>query len=200
MCSSDLFRLETVDVFKKALEYFPDAANTCYYLGNLLFDKQPDVAMEYWQKAVEKKPDFVMAYRNLGWGYKYHVKDARKAITTYEKAISLDNSEACWFTELDEVYESAGTGVSERLEMLVQNHRTTVKRYDSFVREIRMLIINGEYDRAISYLTTHFFSRQEGVNDLHDIYADACLLAGEKMMGEKNYPKAYSYLDRKSVV
>ncbi len=187
------FRLETVDVFKKALEYFPDAANTCYYLGNLLFDKQPDVAMEYWQKTVEQKPDFAMAYRNLGWGYKYHVKDARKSISNYEKAISLDNSQACWFTELDEVYESAGTGVSKRLEMLVQNHRTTVKRYDSFVREIRMLIINGEFDQAIEYLTTHFFSRQEGVNDLHDIYADACLLAGEKMMNEKNYARAYSY-------
>jgi tetratricopeptide (TPR) repeat protein len=187
------FRLETVGVYKKALEYLPDAANTCYYLGNLLFDKQPDVAMEYWQKAIEKQPDFAMAYRNLGWGYKFHVKDAQKAIRNYEKAISMDNSLACWFTELDEVYESAGVDVSKRLEMLVQNHRTTVKRYDSFVREIRMLIINGEYDQAISYLTTHFFSRQEGVNDLHDIFADVCLLAGEKMMKEKKYPKAYSY-------
>ncbi len=187
------FRLETVDVYKKAMEYLPEAANTYYYMGNLLFDKQQDVAMEYWQKAVERKPDFAMAYRNLGWGYKYHVKDTQKAITTYEKAISLDNSEACWFTELDEVYESAGTGVSKRLEMLVQNHRTTVKRYDSFVREIRMLIINGEFDQAIEYLTTHFFSRQEGVNDLHDIYADACLLAGEQKMGEGKFSDALRF-------
>lgn len=187
------FRLETEAVYEKAIEYLPDATNTYYYMGNLLFDKQPDLAMEYWQKAIDKKPDFAMAYRNLGWGYKYHVKDAGEAISNYEKAVRLDNSLACWFTELDEVYESTGAAISKRLEILTQNHETVIKRYNSFVREIRMLINIGEYDKAINYLTTHFFSRQEGVNDLHDIYVDACLLAGEQMMEEGNYTKACKY-------
>jgi tetratricopeptide (TPR) repeat protein len=56
-----------------------------------------------------------------------------------------------------------------------------------------MLIINGEFDQAIEYLTTHFFSRQEGVNDLHDIYADACLLAGEQKMGEGKFSDALRF-------
>lgn len=187
------FRLETVKVYKTALNYLPEAANTYYYLGNLLFDKQPDQAMNYWQQAVKYKPDFAMAYRNLGWGYRYHVKDLGKAIANYEKAIRIDNSQAIWFTELDQVYESAGTNILKRAEILTQNHETARKRYESFVREIRMLIMTGEYDKAINYLTNDYFSRQEGVDNLHDIYTDACLLKGITLMDNGKYNEAYQF-------
>jgi tetratricopeptide (TPR) repeat protein len=187
------FRLETVNAYEKAMEYLPDAANTYYYMGNLFFDKQPDKAMTYWQKAVEKNPNFAMAYRNLGWAYKFHEKDAAKAIANYEKAISLDASQAVFFTELDEVYESANINVQKRYELLSRRHATVQKRYDSFVREIRMTILACEYDKAIELLTSRFFSRQEGVNDLHDIYVDACLLAGKAQIEHGNTAKAYAY-------
>ncbi|MDR1682508.1 MAG: tetratricopeptide repeat protein, partial [Candidatus Symbiothrix sp.] len=187
------FRLETVKVYEKAMEYLPDAANSYYYMGNLLFDKQADKAMIYWQKALGKNPNFAMAYRNLAWAYKFHVKDAAKAIANYEKAISLDASQALFFTELDEVYESANVDVKKRYEILSQHHATVQKRYDSFVREIRMTILAGEYDKAIEHLTSHFFSRQEGVNDLHDIYVDACLLAGKAQLEQGNIAKACEY-------
>ncbi|MDD4589476.1 MAG: DUF5107 domain-containing protein [Parabacteroides sp.] len=187
------FRLETVRVYEKAMEYLPDAANTYYYMGNLLFDKQPDKAMTYWQKAVEKNQGLAMAYRNLGWAYKFHVKDPAKAIVNYEKAISLDVSQAAFFTELDEVYESANTAPQKRYDILSKHHETVQKRYDSFVREIRMTILAGEYDKVIEHLTSNFFSRQEGVNDLHDIYVDACLLAGKAQLAQGNTARAYEY-------
>ncbi len=187
------FRLETVKVYLKALEYMPDNANTCYYLGNLLFDKQPDHAMEWWHKAIETDPKFAMAYRNLGWGYRFHVGDTLRAMTAYEKAISLDSTQAIFFTELDEVYESANADISRRLSLLTRHHGTVKQRYDSYVREIRMLILSGEYDKAINYLTSDFFSRQEGVNDLHDIYVDACLLAGMEQMQEGSMAVACEY-------
>jgi tetratricopeptide (TPR) repeat protein len=180
-------------VYEKAMEYLPDAANTYYYMGNLLFDKQPDKAMTYWQKAVEKNQGLAMAYRNLGWAYKFHVKDPAKAIVNYEKAISLDVSQAAFFTELDEVYESANTAPQKRYDILSKHHETVQKRYDSFVREIRMTILAGEYDKVIEHLTSNFFSRQEGVNDLHDIYVDACLLAGKAQLAQGNTARAYEY-------
>lgn len=187
------FRLETVKVYETAISYFPKEANTYYYLGNLLFEKQPDLAMHYWKQATEQNPDFAMAYRNIGWGYKYHQKDLKKAINSYEKAISIDSSQAIWFTELDELYENSGVDISKRHAILTQNHETVKKRYRSFVREIRMLIHVGEYDKAINYLTTHYFSRQEGVDNLHDIYVDACLLKGLSLMEDEQYAEAYSF-------
>jgi len=187
------FRLETLKVYEKAMDYLPEAANTPYYAGNLLFQKQPDEAMDYWKQAVRLNPDFAMACRNLGWGYKFHVKDAAKAIAHYEKAIALDASQAGFFTELDEVYESAGVSPQQRYAMLSKHHDVVQKRYDSFVREMRMAIFAGEYDKAIDFLTNRFFSRQEGVNDLHDIYVDACLLAGLSALEKGDAAKAYGY-------
>jgi len=186
------FRLETIKIYKKALDYIPEAANTYYFMGNLLFEKQPDIAMEYWQKSIKYKPDFAMAYRNIGWGYRYHVNDMEKSLSNYEKAVSIDNSQAIWLTELDQIYEIAGTNVSKRHAMLTNNHETAIKRYESFVREILMLMHEGEYDKAINYFTTNYFSRQEGVDDLHCIYADACLLKGIGLMEKSNYSEAYN--------
>ena len=187
------FRLETLKVYLKALEYLPHNANTCYYLGNLLFDKQPDQAMAWWHKSIEADPNLAMAHRNLGWGYRFHVKDPIRAISAYEKAIALDSSQAIFFTELDEIYESANVDISRRCSLLSRHHETVKQRYDSYVREIRMLILSGKYDQALNYLTTDFFSRQEGVNDLHDIYVDACLLAGMEQMQKKRANSACKY-------
>jgi tetratricopeptide (TPR) repeat protein len=187
------FRLETDHVYDTAIFYFPESANTYYYWGNLLYNKQPGKAINYWEQAVKYNPSFSLAYRNLGWAYRHHIKDYNQAITHYEKAIDKDCSQAIYFTELDELYELNGTSVFKRHEILTKNHQTVVKRYDSFVREIRMLIQHGEYDKALSYLTNHFFSRQEGINDLHDIYVDACLQAGLEQMGKTQYLLAEQY-------
>lgn len=187
------FRLETIKVYEKALEYMPENAVICYYLGNLYFDKQPDKAMNWWQRSVAADPKFAMAYRNLGWGCKFHLKDWEKAIVNYEKAISLDSSQAIFFDELDEVYEAAGTDVRKRCDMLHKHHDVVCKRYAPLVREIRMLTATGDYATAIKHLTTYFFSRQEGVNDLHDIHVDACLLAGQHKLSENKLQEAYEY-------
>ena len=47
------FRLETVNILKKASEYRPEDAEPWYYLGNLLYDRQPGKAIEAWEKSVK---------------------------------------------------------------------------------------------------------------------------------------------------
>ena len=187
------YRLETVKVYEIAIEYLPEQANTYYYMGNLLYDKQPGKAIKYWQKTVAVDPAFALAYRNLGWGFNYIEKHLEKAIDSYKKTINLDNTQAIYFRELDELLERNGTPVRERLEILAGNHNTVVKRNDSFIREIKMLIHAGEYDKAIGYLTSHFFSRQEGIDELHDIYVDACLLKGESLLREDDPATAFKF-------
>jgi tetratricopeptide (TPR) repeat protein len=75
------FRLETVEVLKAALAFNAMDTKAHYYIGNILYDKQPEKAMEHWEKSIRNNPELAMAYRNLGWGYYRHYKDLSKAIT-----------------------------------------------------------------------------------------------------------------------
>lgn len=187
------FRLETLHVYDKALEYMPDNAVTYYYKGNLLYDKQPDAAIAAWKKCVDSDPGFAMAWRNLGWAYKFHVKDMAEAASCYENAVALDSSQAIFFDELDEVYETMNADVEKRLKVLVDNHETVCRRYAPLVREIRMLTLCGRCDEALGYLNTCFFSRQEGVDDLHDVHVDACIVGGLNALKSGDAKKALEF-------
>ena len=57
------FRLESIKVYDKALEYDPSDAKAYYYLGNLLYDKQPEKAIRYWEQAVTNEESMSMAHR-----------------------------------------------------------------------------------------------------------------------------------------
>ncbi|MDD4437195.1 MAG: DUF5107 domain-containing protein, partial [Tissierellia bacterium] len=54
-------RLETVEVLNVALKYNPADGKAHYYIGNILYEKQPEFAIENWQRAVGKNPDLAVA-------------------------------------------------------------------------------------------------------------------------------------------
>jgi tetratricopeptide (TPR) repeat protein len=58
-------------------------------MGNILYDHQPDKAIECWKEAVRIEPDLAIAQRNLGWGYYRWKEDVAGAIAYYEKALDL---------------------------------------------------------------------------------------------------------------
>ena len=101
------FRLETIDVLQAALAVHPDDAHAEYLLGNLLFDLQPAVAIEHWERSRSLDKSLAMVHRNLGWAY-YRVKnDVPKAIEGYEQALSCNQLEPRLLLELDQLYEDA---------------------------------------------------------------------------------------------
>jgi len=188
------FRLETVNVYNKALEYLPGSATTYYYLGNLYFDKQPQKAMDAWGKALEIDPQNAMCHRNMGWAYRFYKNNYDKAISEYEQAIKFDKtSSGLFLTELDELYEFTNAPLEKRYEMLTSHHDRALLRYDSLTREIRQMILHGDYDEALDLLLNNFFCRREHIEDLHDIYVDACLLAGLRAMKEGKGNDAVKY-------
>ena len=188
------FRLETVTVYEKALEYNPRSAVTYYYLGNLLFDKQPAAAMEAWTGCLAINKEYAMAQRNMGWGHRFFTEDLAKAIAYYEDAVRYDKTgSALYLAELDELYEMTNAPLLKRYEMLTGHHDRAIKRYDSMVRQVRMMILQGEFDQALDILLNNFFSRREGIEDLHDIYVDACLLAGLRAMDGDDAARAVKY-------
>ena len=177
------FRLETVRVLTRALQCNPDAANTWYYLGNLWYQKQPEKALAAWEKAVECRPDFAMALRNLGWYWRfkdeYHTKDAAdydKAVEYYQKAIAADPSSAVFLTECDEILEHINAPLAQRYALFAGKKDVYEQRYDSEVRALRQMVLAGEYAPVFESLTTREYSRREHIDDLHDAYVDLCQL------------------------
>lgn len=184
------FRLESIPVFTAAIESDKNDARAHYYLGNLLFDKQPANAISEWQKAVAIDPDFSIAYRNLGFAYDYFLKDYKKAAEFYEMAIKTDPSQPRYFYEIDMIYEKLGTPANVRLALLRKNEKTVSMREDALIREIMVLILNEKYDEAIGILQDRPFHVQEGRRSIHDLYVNALLLRGNALLRQKNYKLA----------
>ncbi len=189
------FRLETIAVYEKALEYNPAAANTWYYLGNLYYHKQPQKAMDAWAKAVEAKPDFAMALRNLGWGCRFYTNEMREGVEWYRKAIEADKAgNAIFLAECDEMLEAINAPISERYDLFKNRREMYEKRYDSETKAIKLRILSGEYEECLEPLTTRFYSRREHIEDLHDIYVDACMLSANKAWKAGDNEKALKYM------
>ena len=198
------FRLETVKVYEKALEYMPESDVTLYYLGNLYYMKQPGKAMECWLKALEINPDRAMVLRNLGWAHRFYTEDLDRAMDYYKKAIEKDPSCAIFLAECDELMEHANAPLEERLNLFRGKKEVYDRRYDSETRAIKQFILAGEYKNVLEPLLTHVYSRREHVDDLHDIYVNACILSSlsssdpaealDYMLKANEYPENQGYL------
>lgn len=184
------FRLESIKVYQTALSYDPEDAKAHYYLGNLWFDKQPDLAIQHWEQAVQIEPNFAIAHRNLGWGYYRHSEDPDQAIAAYEKALLSDNQQPRYYEELDELYELNGTDLAIRYETLSKNHDVVKLHSGSLLREAMVAVASSKFDHAIDILTNNFFNRREGRNDLHDLYVDAFLLRGQSYLRDGKWEMA----------
>ena len=184
------FRLETIKVLKKALAYNDSDAKANYYLGNILFDKQPELAIDYWEMAIKSDPMLAMAYRNLGWGYYRHSKDLGKAIPYYEKAIALDNSNAIFYTELDKLYELNNSSIENRMKIFEGNQDVVRQRDDAFVQQITVLTLAGRAEESVKYLEGKKFSYREGTSRVRETIIDAHLQLGMKYLDEKKYQQA----------
>ena len=174
------FRLETISTLDKALEYLPKSFNTWYYLGYLYYHKQPQKALMCWENAVEVKPDFAMALRNLGWYWRFKNEnkdkdfaDYAKAIEYYRLAIDSDTEgNALFLAECDEIMEFVKAPLEDRYNLFNGKESLYEKRYDSETKALKQRILHGEYAPVLEKLQTRFYSRREHIEDLQDIYVD----------------------------
>ena len=191
------FRLESIDVLRAAIERNPSDARAYYYLGNLLYDIQPDEALRQWEKSASLDEGLAIVHRNLGWGYARHANDTKRAIGKYEQAIACNRQDARYYLELDDLYERANTATARRLKLLEDNHAVISQRKALLIREISLLVRAGKYDRAIDLLASNqFFVSEGGGRELRDAYVDAHLLRGLQYADEQRPEKALLHFRR----
>ena len=184
------YRLESVKVFNLASKYNPDDPKPFYYLGNLLFDKQPQKAIGYWEKAVNLDPALAIAHRNLGWAYYQTNHDVPAAIKAYENAVKYKNDDPVYYAELDPLYEMNNTPIDTRAKLFAGSKDVATERDDSFIRLVLVNVLSGQPEKALDYLNNRYFGYREGSSRVADVTVDAHLLLGKKYYLEKDYNKA----------
>jgi len=173
------FRQESATVLRAAIKAQPEDARAHYYLGNLLYDHQPDRAIALWEQARALDPSLGVVHRNLGWGYQRHQGKVDAAIASYETAIAKHADDPRFYLELDDLYERANREPGRRLAMLNNNPAIVSQRKDLLIRQISLLIQNASYGQAIEQLTQNRFIISEGGGrELGNAYVDAYVLRG----------------------
>jgi Tfp pilus assembly protein PilF len=194
------FRLESIGVLRRAIQRNPSDARAPYYLGNLLYDKQPAEAMTLWEKARTLDASFPMVHRNLGLAYASRKGDHAKALASLEEAFRL-KQDPRFLNELDTERELAGVSAQKRLDFLLKNEPVVQHRDDTLARQIELHVQLGDYEKALELLKSRIFHVWEGAAfTAHDSYVNAHLLrahallkAGQAQQALEGYKAALEY-------
>jgi tetratricopeptide (TPR) repeat protein len=187
------FQYEAIEVLRQAIQANPADARAPYYLGNLLFDWQPEEAVKLWTVSAKLDPSFAIAHRNLATAYAHRKPepDLPGAIAELEKAVSLPVKYPLHFTELDELYEQAGTPIEKRLPLFEANRDVVARRDDAQNRAIALKIAMNQYDEAIAMMTGRKFASAEGANlNVAEHWTAAHLYRGQDRMNAGKYQDA----------
>jgi tetratricopeptide (TPR) repeat protein len=194
------FQMEMIPVLEAAMAADPNDSHAPYFLGNLLFDSQPERAIALWEKSAALGADFPVVYRNLAMVYTRQAKPEReKALAMLEKAASYGGS-AQVFSELDKLYEENGVPPEKRLAVL-REHAGVMTRDEVIAREINLDIVAGKYDEAIELLKSRLFRAWEGGGrfSLGDSWTNALVLRGRAKLAAKQYADALADFQAASV-
>jgi tetratricopeptide (TPR) repeat protein len=187
------FQSEAMVILKQAMAANPKDARAPYYLGNLLFDWQPEAAVKWWEQAAALDPLFPIVHRNLAIAYSHQTNSnsLEKAVASLETAVALPHKYPAHFAELDELYEAVGAPPEKRLALLEQNQEAVTRRDGALSREIGLEVVVGKYDEAIRSMTGREFAVWEGGTlSVANSWTDAHLLRGQSRFAAKDYALA----------
>jgi len=188
------FQVEDIPVLQQAMEVNPADARAPYYLGDLLFDWQPEEAVKLWEQSAALDPSFPIVQRNLAIACSHQDKEGSpaKAVAYLEKTVSLGDKYPVHFFELDQLYESAGTPPEKRLAVLENHQKAVAERDDALARAISLKVFAGKYDEAIALMQSRQFNIWEGGAryNVTDPWTDAHLLRGHQYFAAKQYREA----------
>jgi len=186
------FQMEMIAVLEDAMRVDPSDSRAPYYLGNLLFDWQPQRALALWDKSASLGADFPVVYRNLAMVYLRESNQRDKALAALEKAVKFGGN-ATIINDLDKLYEENGVPPAKRLAVM-EAHQAVINRDEVIAREINLEVFAGKPDAAIQLLRLRFFRAWEGGGSfsLGDSWINANLARGYRHMIDKQYAQALS--------
>jgi tetratricopeptide (TPR) repeat protein len=183
-------RAEEMDALHHAIQVNPQDARAYYYLGNLLYESQPQHAIEAWEQSRGIDGSFYIVHRNLGVAYEQVQNDIPKAIASMEKAVACNSTDPRLLYELDVLYEKNKISPEKRYALLQANHTTVVQRSETLLREAMVTMQVGKYDDALNILLNNYFPQWEGGREMQEAYLNTYVLRGLHWFDKGDYQKA----------
>ncbi len=184
------FRAESIDVLRHAMKLNPKDARAPYYLGNLLYENQPENAITEWEKSRELDDTFYIVHRNLGVAYEAVQNDIAKALASMERAVVCNSDDPRLLFEMDILYEKNKASSQKKYELLRSNVETVKRRTESLLRLATRAVEYGKYDEAIGILLNNSFPQFEGGREMQDTYLNAFILRGSERFNAGKFAKA----------
>lgn len=190
------FRHEEVYVLKEAMRQCPEDARAPYYLGNLLYEHQPEEAIAYWEKSLALDPSFYITRRNLGLAYKEIRKDYRQALTYTQQAFAACPTDARLLFELDELNDLNKVAPQEKYAFLKKHRKVAESRSETTLRLATRAVEAGQYAEAVRWMDTHFIIESEGAREKQDNYLNSYMLLALECARKKQYDAAIGWIDK----
>lgn len=173
-----------------------DAGMAAYYLGNLYFDKlQWERAVELWEFAAERYPEFPTVHRNLALAYYNKKGDKDAAERELKTAFSLNEKDARVFLELDQLYKKLDRSFAERLENYEKHKEVVCGRDDLFIEYITLLNMTGAYEKAHeAAISRHFHTWEGGEGKITAQYVLSLLQLAKRALRHQEAKKAEELL------
>ncbi len=184
------FRSESIGILEDAMQKNPKDAMAPYYLGNLLYDHQPERAIAEWENSRKRDDSFYIVHRNLALAYQEVQKNYEKALVSMEKAANCTSGDVRLLIELDDLYELNRVSPQKKYEFLEKNYSTAVKRSETLLRFITRSIEYGKYDQALELLSSNNINESEGSRVMQNAYLDSYTLRAIGFINSKKYDKA----------
>jgi tetratricopeptide (TPR) repeat protein len=186
------YRWESINVLNHAMEMNPEDALAPYYLGNLLYEHQPEKAVEYWEISRQRDESFYIVHRNLALGYEEVEENISKAVENMENAVALYSDDPRLLFEMDKLYELNRASSQEKYALLKENEDIVQKRAETLLRLATRSVEVGNYEEALSIIHNNVFPQFEGGREMQDTYLNALVLQGLTYMDEGEYDGALS--------
>ncbi len=184
------FRAESIDVLNFASDINPGDARAPYYLGNLLYESQPENAIAGWEKSRALDDSFYIVHRNLGLAYEEVENNIPKSLASYEKAVACNNKDPRLLFEIDELYEKNKVTPEKRYALFKNNHETARLRTESLLREATCAMQTGNYDEALEILLNNSFPQFEGGREMQDTFLNSFVMRGLEHFRAGRYNEA----------
>lgn len=190
------FRYETEKVLEAAISQNPTDFQAWYLLGNLLYDHQPEKAIEKWEQAVKIEYDFPMAHRNLAFSADHTENNPQKAKDHIAMAIRNDPTEPVFYFEQDNYALKVGESPEDRLELLEKAGKVIENKDNPLARRVYLELLCGQENDALNTLQSYHFRKVEGVGNIHNVWVDAWLLTGKQQLAKGKSREALKRFER----
>ncbi len=176
------FRTEEIAILERVIAADPNDPRAPFYLGNLLYDLQPDRAIAAWERSRALEPGFARVHRNLAFAYARTRGDLARATVSQQEALSIEKGEPRLYYELDQYLAWARAPLAARLARLTGSPKTVASREITAGRLARVQALLGRHDDALETLGGTRFHVWEGESGIHSVYVAARLERGRRLL------------------